>query len=177
MLVLAIGLIAVVATIVVLIVVGDSPDRTAAPAPGPAGTPGPTPPPAAATTGDAMRGLEASGAGPTLSWTPVEGALQYQVAAVGPAGHWVWEGSGNSVVFGTLETTTDPMFWPDRPLTQVIKPRLGETYRWFVIAFTDQGQIAATSELTSFTYQPPSPDAPCHRGSHATTSRRSSARG
>ncbi|HEY6034921.1 MAG TPA: hypothetical protein VIV58_11695 [Kofleriaceae bacterium] len=104
---------------------------------------------------DTIGGLAATGAGPVLSWTRLDNATTYHVMASGPQGRWMWGGYSSKVLFGTLETDTDPVVRPDLPEVRVLVPKPGETYHWAVIAFSDKGDVVATSEIQSFTYTPP----------------------
>lgn len=106
-------------------------------------------------TSDTITNLAASGTGPQLSWDRLDNAMTYHVTATGPQGRWMWGGYASKVLFGTLETDTDPVVRPDLPEVRVLVPKPGETYRWAVIAFSDTGDVVATSEIQSFTYAPP----------------------
>lgn len=110
---------------------------------------------AAGATSDTITGLAVTGAGPLLSWNRLDNATTYHVTASGPQGRWMWGGYASKVLFGTLETDTDPVVRPDLPEVRVLVPKPGETYRWAVIAFSDKGDVVATSEIQSFTYAPP----------------------
>jgi len=102
-----------------------------------------------------LGGLRVTGTGPVLSWDRLDHAATYHVTASGPGGRWMWGGHASKVLFGTLETDTDPVVRPDLPEVRVLVPKPGETYRWAVIAFSDKGDVVATSEIHSFTYAPP----------------------
>jgi len=112
--------------------------------------PGPTAP----VAGNVLR-LSVSGAGPVLAWTPIEGSYVYQVAARGPDGAWLWEGTTTSVTFGTVEDQLDYLVPIDPRPVQVMIARPGATYRWFVTAFAaEDGSVAAVSPIQEFVYQP-----------------------
>lgn len=66
----------------------------------------------------------------------------------------MWGGYASKVLFGTIETDTDPVVRPDLPEVRALVPKPAETYRWAVIAFSDKGDVVATSEIQSFTYSP-----------------------
>jgi hypothetical protein len=122
------------------------------------GSPSPRTPsskPSPMSTSDSVRGLTVTGTGPVLSWDRLDHATTYHVTASGPGGRWMWGGYAARVLFGTLETDTDPVVRPDLPEVRVLVPKPGETYRWAVIAFSDKGDVVATSEIHSFTYAPP----------------------
>ena len=103
-------------------------------------------------------GLAASGAGPVLSWRPVEKAGEYLVTVRPAAGHgkWMWMGTGTQVIYGVAEEPGDFLL-PIRGRTpiQLLTAEPGARYAWSVVAFGADQEVLAVSGPAEFTYNPP----------------------
>ena len=82
---------------------------------------------------------EGAGEVPTFGWSPVEGAVAYRLAVVGPDGGavWAWEGDGTSAALGGV---------PDRPVGAE-GPVLSPGSSWSVSALDAEGHVIAVSVL------------------------------
>ncbi len=76
---------------------------------------------------------------PTLSWEPVDGAMEYSVVVLDDAGdpYWMWLGSDSEVPLGGVESSDFG-----------VGPIVGIDYSWSVVAFgVDRELLGASGRL------------------------------
>ncbi len=76
---------------------------------------------------------------PTLSWEPVDGAMEYSVVVLDDAGdpYWMWLGSDSEVPLGGVESSDFG-----------VGPIIGTDYTWSVVAFgADRELLGASGRL------------------------------
>ncbi len=101
-----------------------------------------------------LSGMSVSGDGPVLSWTPVEGAVEYAVAVSpedGPS--WVWTGSTSEVTFGAFPESIGIDALAEATSTEAptsVVPVQDVVYTWSVLAFDESGSILAASPSAGF---------------------------
>lgn len=82
-----------------------------------------------------------AGPRPTLSWSPVDGAVRYTLVVLGVDGepYWAWSGEESSVPMGGIE---DP---------DVVGPWVHEPMTWTVAASDASGAAIALSQVSILT--------------------------
>jgi hypothetical protein len=103
--------------------------------------------------GESLRGLQAKGAGPVLSWDAVPGAASYAVIASGgkAGGRWSWIGKTTQVPYGVVSASDPAMPSLERMAAPtIVTSRQGVTYKWFVTALDRRGRLLSHSPMSTF---------------------------